>query len=140
MRVLYHLSLVYHSMVILITPILYQMGQYSRPSSLECYSSNRDTGNCCSRLSIQSRKPDVENQRTIYTPNIICPSETKTDFATSQIRTLLTFAHYVYLVPVPELWLETENLVRHATAIKTHRDPSETKAMSTYGDELRRRL
>ena len=69
-----------------------------------------------------------------------CTFKTKQELSTLQVWALLILCHQVYLVPIPKIWLETGNLMRHAMTIGLHRDPSESKNILPWYSELRRRL
>ncbi|KAJ6102075.1 hypothetical protein N7486_004502 [Penicillium sp. IBT 16267x] len=68
------------------------------------------------------------------------PRKPRTEISTLQVRTLLLLARQLRLVSVDELWKESGTLVRSGMVMGLHINLSESKSLSPFQAECRRRL
>lgn len=68
------------------------------------------------------------------------PRKPRTELSTLQVRTLLLLARQLRLVSVDELWKESGSLVRSAMVMGLHVNVSQSKSLSPFQAECRRRL
>lgn len=68
------------------------------------------------------------------------PRKPRTDISTLQVRTLLLLARQLRQVSLEELWKESGSLVRSAMVMGLHVNLSQSKSLSPFQAECRRRL
>ncbi|KAJ5656853.1 hypothetical protein N7507_008803 [Penicillium longicatenatum] len=68
------------------------------------------------------------------------PRKPRTDISTLQVRALLLLARQLRLVSADELWKESGSLVRSAMVMGLHINLSQSKSLSPFQAECRRRL